>query len=141
MSILPSLMSDQIKKTKLVSDLIKIPREYGIDFKTGQLTGQIVDGIEAVKVWIWLCLKTQRFRYSIHSWGYGADLEQYIGVGATQEYLETTVQEEIATALSVNVYIQGIENFEVSANDDRLNHSFLVRTKFGDVEVVNGTIR
>lgn len=28
------------------------PKEYGIDFSTGQLTGQVVEGLEAVKVWI-----------------------------------------------------------------------------------------
>lgn len=79
MSILPSFMQTQIADRAQTASVIEIPKEYGIDFTTGQLTGQIVEGIEAIKVWIWNCLHTQRFRYPIYSWDYGADLEQYIG--------------------------------------------------------------
>ena len=44
-----------------------IPVEYGIDFETGQLTGKKVYGIEALKVWIWNALVTDRYRYEISS--------------------------------------------------------------------------
>lgn len=62
MSILPSFLADQINEEK--NQLLDVPKEYGIDFATGQLTGKIVEGKEAIKVWIWNCLKTQRFPIS-----------------------------------------------------------------------------
>ena len=65
MSILPSFLADQINEEK--NQILDVPKEYGIDFVTGQLTGKIVEGKEAIKVWIWNCLKTQRFRYPIYS--------------------------------------------------------------------------
>ena len=68
MSILPSFMQTQIAERTQTANAIIIPKEYGIDFNTGQLTGRIVEGIEAIKVWVWLCLRTQRFRYPIYSW-------------------------------------------------------------------------
>ena len=85
MSILPSFLQKQIVKRTQTADTIEIPKEYSIDFATGQLTGKIVEGIEAIKVWVWLCLRTQRFRYPIYSWSYGTDMEQYIGQGLTIE--------------------------------------------------------
>ena len=74
MSILPSFLEElsnvdiaESEETKV----IEVPREYGIDFATGQLTGKIVEGLEAIKVWVWLCLHTERFRHAIYSADYG----------------------------------------------------------------------
>ena len=67
MSILPSFMQAQITARAQTADVITMPKEYGLDFKTGQLTGEIVEGIEAIKVWIWNCLHVQRLGIqSIH---------------------------------------------------------------------------
>lgn len=35
-----------------------VPKEYGIDFKTGQLSGKIVEGVDALMVWCWIALHT-----------------------------------------------------------------------------------
>ena len=39
-----------------------IPKEYGINFETGQLSGKIVEGYDAILVWAWLALHTPRYR-------------------------------------------------------------------------------
>ena len=39
-----------------------VPKEYGIDFKTGQLSGKIVEGVDALMVWCWIALHTPRYR-------------------------------------------------------------------------------
>ena len=46
-------------------------KEYGIDFETGQLTGKVVTGIEAVRVWAYLALNTAKYRFEQYSWDYG----------------------------------------------------------------------
>lgn len=43
-----------------------IPREYGINFETGQLSGKMVEGYDALLVWAWLALRTPRYRYYIY---------------------------------------------------------------------------
>lgn len=48
-----------------------VPKEYGIDFKTGQLSGKIVEGVDALMVWCWIALHTPRYRYYIYSDEYG----------------------------------------------------------------------
>lgn len=138
MSILPSFLQE-LSDTKTIkeedSQVIKAPKEYGINFQTGQLTGKIVEGLEAIKVWIWLCMHTERFRHAIYSADYGTSLEQYIGHMLSEEYINTDCESEISDALLINEYIESIEDFEAVRNSDSLNISFRVVTKFGSIEV------
>lgn len=138
MSILPSFLQE-LSDTKTIkeddSQVVKMPREYGIDFATGQLSGKIVEGLEAIKVWIWLCMHTERFRHAIYSADYGTSLEQYIGHMLSEEYINTDCESEITDALLINKYIESIEDFEAVRNSDSLNISFRVVTKFGSIEV------
>lgn len=138
MSILPSFLQE-LSDTKTIkeedSQVIKAPKEYGINFQTGQLTGKIVEGLEAIKVWIWLCMHTERFRHAIYSADYGTSLEQYIGHMLSEEYINTDCESEITDALLINEYIESIEDFEAVRNSDSLNISFRVVTKFGSIEV------
>lgn len=138
MSILPSFLQE-LSDTKTIkeddSQVVKVPKEYGLDFQTGQLTGKIVEGLEAIKVWIWLCMHTERFRHAIYSADYGTSLEQYIGHMLSEEYINTDCESEISDALLINEYIESIEDFEAVRNSDSLNISFRVVTKFGSLEV------
>ena len=135
MSLLPSFMATEIQERTTAARVVSVPKEYGIDFTTGQLTGQIVEGVEAVKVWIWCCIKTPRFRHAIYSWQYGTEFEQYIGQVLTDEYLRTDVLTELEDALLINPYISAIENFDVTRTGDRLHITCTVETQFGAVEV------
>ncbi len=121
-------------------EAIKPPKEYGIDFKTGQLTGGIVEGKEAVKVWIWLALQTPRYRYYIYTWDYGNEFEDLIGQGYTEEYIEAEAQQMTEDCLLVNEDIQGITEFSVSMEKDTLTVSFTVDTLYGSIEFHNQAI-
>ena len=138
MSILPSFLEELSNIDIAESEenkVIEVPREYGIDFTTGQLTGKIVEGIEAIKVWIWLCMHTERFRHAIYSSDYGTALDQYFGHVLSDEYINTDCESEISDALLMNEYIESIEDFEAVRNSDILNIKFRVVTKFGSLEV------
>ena len=138
MSILPSFLQE-LSDTKTIkeedSQVVKMPKEYGVDFATGQLTGKIVEGLEAIKVWIWLCMHTERFRHAIYSADYGTSLEQYIGHMLSQEYINTDCESEISDALLINEYIESVEDFEAVKDGEHLRVSFRVVTKFGSIEV------
>ena len=138
MSILPSFLEElsniDIAKNE-ETKVIEVPREYGIDFTTGQLTGKIVEGLEAIKVWVWLCMHTERFRHAIYSADYGTSVEQYFGHVLSDEYINTDCESEVTDAVLMNEYIEGIEDFEVVRNSDSLDIKFRVVTKFGSLEV------
>lgn len=133
--ILPSFIDTDISSVGTSPTVMTIPKEYGIDFDTGQLTGKIVEGKEAIKVWVWNCLHTSRFRYGIHSWNFGWNPEEYIGQGVTLEYIQADAESEIEEALMVNQYITGIDDFTAELNDGALHIGFTVLTEFGSVGV------
>lgn len=110
-----------------------VPKEYEIDFATGQLTGRIVEGKEAVKVWIWLALQTPRYRYYIYTWDYGNDFEELIGQGFTEEYILAETQRMTEDCLLVNKYIQGITEFSVDMTGSVLTISFVADTIYGEI--------
>lgn len=114
---------------------IDIPREYGINFETGQLTGKIVEGIEAVKVWAWIALQVPRYRYYVYSWNYGQEYDELVGKGYSAEYMKTELKRMTEECLLQNDYITGIENFEYEKKGDGVNLSFKILTTFGDTEV------
>lgn len=134
MSILPSYLSGTIQAQTATAAVVEIPKEYEVDFETGQLTGRTVEGLEAIKVWIWCCLHTQRFRYQIYSWDYGADLEQYVGQTLTDEYLETDLRDEIEDALKVSQYITGIDDYVFERTGSKITVSFSIQTLLGSIE-------
>lgn len=111
-----------------------VPKEYEIDFATGQLTGRIAEGKEAIKVWIWLALQVPRYRHYIYTWDYGSDFEELIGQGYTEEYIAAETQRMTEDCLLVNKYIQGITGFCINMAGTTLNISFTAETIYGDIE-------
>ena len=136
MSILPSfLYSTSLAEAEETVEVLPAPREYGINFDTGELTGEIVEGIEALKVWAWNCIRTERYRYPIYSWQYGTEYEQYIGQTVSDEYLQNDCYTETQEALMVNPYITGIDDFAAEIDGDRLHVTFTLETTLGETEV------
>lgn len=113
------------------------PKDYGIDFETGQLTGEIVEGLEAVKVWIWLALQVPRYRYYIYTWDYGSEYDEIIGQVYTEEYLEAEAYHMTEDCLMANEDIEGISNFNIKVGDGILYVSFTAETLYGNVDINN----
>lgn len=137
--LLPAYIEDEAELVELEEE-IKQPKEYGVDFETGQLTGEIVEGKEAIKVWIWFALQTPRYRYYIYTWDYGSEFEDLIGQGYTEEYIEAEAQRMTEDCLLVNENIQSISEFAVSMKNDTLTVSFVANTIYGDIEFNNQAI-
>lgn len=117
-----------------------VPKEYEIDFKTGQLTGRIVEGKEAIKVWIWLALQIPRYRHSIYSWDYGNEFEELIGQGYTEEYIEAEAKRMTSDCLLINKNIQSITGFSVSMENSSLTISFTANTIYGGIEFLDQAV-
>lgn len=136
MSILPSFVLQAASASPGgTARVVPVPREYGVDFATGQLTGRIVEGREAVKVWIWNTLHTERYRYAIYSRMYGVEYEQYIGETVTSEYLQTDCQKETEEALMVSPYITGLDSFVAETDGTKIRIAFAALTQFGKIGV------
>ena len=74
-------------------------------------TDQIVEGIQALKGWIYFALKIARYRYPIYSWEYGSELETLIGKSFDDEdYLQSETKRFIEDALFINPHIKSVED-------------------------------
>lgn len=95
-------------------------REYAWDFNKdhflydGSGNHILLKENEALKVWIYKALKTERFAYLAYSWQYGIELEPFIGkvMGVQERYSE--LKRVITECLMVNPYIKSIDSFEIS---------------------------
>ena len=111
-----------------------VPKEYGIDFKTGQLSGKIVEGMDALAVWCWIALHTPRYRYYIYSDEYGQEFEDLIGKQYSEGYTNSELERMTEECLCVNPYIEGITDFECVKKDEKIMLSFRIISTLGEQE-------
>ncbi len=130
MSLFPAYVEDEI--TEEPDETLEIPKEFGINFETGQLTGKIVEGIEAVKVWCYFALKVARYRYFICSWDYGNEMEDLYGKGYSAEHIESEAARMIEECLLENDYIETVSVSDAVYRDGRFRAAVTIDTIFGD---------
>lgn len=109
--------------------------EYELDFKTGRLTGRIVEGVDALCVWAYLALKAKRYRWVIYSWQYGEEYTNLIGYSFDEDYLYSEVKRYIEECLFINEHITGIEDLTVNQVNEMLYIRFRMITDVGSKEV------
>ena len=94
---------------------------------------KIVYKNEAIKVWIYKAIKTNRYQHEIYSWDYGCEIESLIGKGFEVGFIKSETQRYIEEALLVNPYITKINKIDVEFNKDIL-------TAYVDLETVYGRL-
>lgn len=117
-----------------------IPKEYAWDFENNDFLLKdgkfvVVEGIEALKVWIWKALHTERKKYSIYSDRYGHDLDSIVGKGFSKALIETEAKRLIWECLSGNSHILRLGNFSIALKKDMLNIDLTAITDLGEVSV------
>mgnify|MGYP001360837168 FL=1 len=115
-------------------------KEIAWDFKNNQPiieNGEfkIVEGDEAIKVWIYLSLLTPNKQYPIYSWDYGSEIKELIGKNYTKALTESEAQRLIEECLLINPYITDIQVADTSFKDSILTCNVKVTTIYGDLEV------
>lgn len=112
-----------------------IIRDFEIDWDTMTLTGNIVEGLDAIVQWVNNALRTKRYEWTIYSWDFGEEYTDLIGNSFSQEYLNNECDRLITECLQENPYIQGIEDLVVTLEGDHLSISFTLITDLGEVEI------
>lgn len=123
------------------SDTLPLYREVAFDFEKSCIimennSPKIVEGLEAIKVWVWKAIKTNRFEFDIYSWDYGCEITSLLGKGFTKAFISSEVKRYIKDALLINPYILSIDSIEVSFNKDVLVIETNITTIYGTGNVV-----
>lgn len=120
--------------------------EYAIDFETEEYIKdekrndiKILMGNEALKVWCFKALKTERNRYGFHTDSYGTDLFEHPGSIYQKSVKDALMINQIQETLLVNPYILECYDFKISNEvEDVPLISFKIKTIYGDEEVEYG---
>lgn len=118
-------------------------KTFDFDFKAGEFRMKngnpvVLTGIDALKLWIQKCIRTQLNRYSIYKGRqYGANVEDLVfGKSYNFDFAESELRREIETALLQNEDIQSMSSFSVKRAGSTLDISFTLITIYGKVSEV-----
>lgn len=95
----------------------------------------IVTGKDAVRVWIWNAIHTERYRYEIYSWAYGSEFHSLVGQAYTPNLKTAEAPRYLRECLLINPYITAVNNITVEFAGDRLTVGGTAVTAFGEVPI------
>ena len=98
---------------------------------------KIVEGNEAIKIWIYKALQTPRYQYEIYSWDYGSELMDLIGKAYTKGLTQSEASRYIKEALLINPYILDVNVVSTSFDGDVLSANVRVKTIYDGEVIVN----
>lgn len=130
MSIFPDI---NIPETSAQSSTVTYGRELDFDFNIGQFVmtdgaPRVLEGIDALRVWITKTLLTARYRFPIYSFNYGCELEDVIGYDIPRVVLELEIPRVIREALIYDSRITDVRDFIIERGSDWLKVEFTVDT-------------
>lgn len=97
---------------------------------------KIIEGNNAIKVWIYKALLTPRYSYSIYSWNYGSELMGLVGKAYTPSLTKEEAKRYIKEALLINPYILEVTVVDTSFNNGVLSADIKLLTIYGESEVI-----
>lgn len=127
-------------KISEVSNELKPLKEYAWDFernnfllKDGKF--QTVTGIEALKIWIWKAIRTERYRYMAYSFDYGSEIDDLIGKAYTKGIMQSEIERYLKEALLISPYIDTIDSISIELSGSSINIEFVVNSVYGEVKM------
>ncbi len=111
-------------------------REYAYDYENNRLllrNGQtyLVEGNEALRIWIFKALTTERFHYTAYDSGFGSEIHTLIGGSLSGDIILSELKRFIIEALMVNPYIKELSNFQFSRSGSGVTVEFDCTTVYG----------
>lgn len=112
-------------------------RDWALDFATGQLKTRggrhyLVEGTEALEVWIWKALRTPRYRYAAYGPAYGQEFSRLRG-WTDWAAIQAELKRLIAEALLVSPYLLSVDGWDFQRQGDAARVRFRVTTIYGDL--------
>lgn len=139
--MLPEIADLEFENDELAEeDVPTIGKSFLFDFKKGDFVmkdGKLVvlEGIEALKMWIVKVIRTEKFRFRIYEntgfeddEQYGVMLEDLIGSNFDREFIEAEIEREVTEALLLHEYIISVDEWQFERNSKKMTVSFAVTT-------------
>lgn len=111
--------------------------EYAYDFHANELLTldgkhYYVYGNEAMKIWIYKCMITDRYRYSAYSDRFGSEVFTLVGEVISDRMKVEEIKRYITEAVMVHPFMRSINHIEVERLRDGANVTVYYTTFFND---------
>lgn len=130
------------KETQATSSFERLPtfKEYAWDYYTNQHIFEkgkikVVEKNEALKVWIYKVLKTERYKFLGYSWQYGHEFTQLIGKSMEDEEKKSKFKQLLEDCLLINPYIHRVAIDAIAVDEDEVHMIISVETIYGEVTI------
>lgn len=138
MSIFPFIDPDALNAGQ--SGELPMFREYAYDYENNRLLlrdGQtyLVEGNEALRIWIFKALSTERFRYAAYDSDFGNEAHTLIGGPVSSDISKSELKRFIIEALMVNPYIEELSNFQFAPSRSGMTVEFDCATVYGEEKI------
>jgi len=95
----------------------------------------LVEGNEALRIWIFKALITERFRYTAYDSAFGSEIHTLIGSPSHSEVVKSEIKRFIIEALMVNPYISEISDFVFTQTKSGIQTDFTCTTVYGPTQI------
>jgi len=112
-------------------------RELAFDFAVGEFIREngkikVLEGVEALKMWVEKAIRTPRYRVPIYSNSYGDEIEDLLSLDIPTAVFKSEVIRVTTEALMINPCIKRVDNFVLERGSDRLRINCRITSSFGD---------
>jgi len=129
--------------TTTSAESLPLFKEYAWDFETDNFIYDsngnhiLLEGNEAIKVWCYKALKTERFMYLAYTHGFGVELYPFMAkvMGIMQRKSE--LKRIVTEALMVNPYIVSVDSvtFDENNRNEEMDIRIAMTTIYGELVI------
>ncbi|MDX7984554.1 DUF2634 domain-containing protein [Bacillus velezensis] len=133
MSLTPEIEFEDLEDA---SEAVETSQTYRIDFENNRITNELINGLDAIRQFVYIALHTERYSYSVFSHDIGNELQEVLSdQHTTDAYKKMEIPRLIEEALLYDDRILAVTNFEIEKKDDAFIVSFTVETDEGMLEI------
>lgn len=102
-------------------------QEWAYDFEENELLVNenglpyLVEGNEALKIWLFWAVTSERYRWPANSKDYGTEIEKMIGLPVTTAIKSSELERTIRESIEICEYVKEIDYIRLSLNEGKVN--------------------
>lgn len=146
MSIFPFISTTPTQEES--GEALPLFAEFAYDFENNCLLLEnghpyLVERNEALKIWIYKALVTERFRYTAYDTDFGSEMDTLVGRNYNTDITNSELKRMIIEALMCNPYIEELGNWSFTPGRSGVRVQFDVTTIYGKetIEFVTKGVR
>ena len=125
-----------------IENKTKFGKSFLFDFEQGDFilidgNVQVIEGKQALKIWIQKILRTEKIKYKIYEIidnGYGVSLIDYLNSDLPTGFIYANIQSEINEALGSHPDIINVTGYDFERATRGVKVSFTITTTYGQID-------